>query len=68
MKKFVKYLKNLKKFNVVAIKQSLEDEGASFEEIKLMRRITKSAGLQHNIGPQGLQSVILQLIIGPEDP
>ena len=44
MKKFVKYLKNLKKFNVVAVKQSLEDEGASFEEIKLMRRITKAAG------------------------
>ena len=56
MKKFVKYLKNLKKFNVVAVKQSLEDEGASFEEIKLMRRITKAAGLQHNIKVVGCEA------------
>ena len=56
MKKFVKYLKNLKKFNVVAVKQSLEDEGASFEEIKLMRRITKAAGLQHNIKVGGCEA------------
>ena len=34
MKKFINNLKELKKHNVVAIKQSLEDEGASFEEIK----------------------------------
>ena len=56
MKKFVKYLKNLKKFNVVAVKQSLEDEGASFEEIKLMRKITKAAGLQHNIKVGGCEA------------
>ena len=41
MKKFINNLKELKKHNVVAIKQSLEDEGASFEEIKIMRKITK---------------------------
>ena len=37
MKKFVTHLKNLKKHNVVAIKQSLEDEGASFDQLKIMR-------------------------------
>ena len=42
MKKFVKYLKNLKKFNIVAVKQSLEDEGASFEEIKINEKNHKS--------------------------
>ena len=32
MKKFVNYLKKLKKYDAVAIKQSLEDEGASFDQ------------------------------------
>ena len=39
MKKFVNYLKKLKKYNVVAIKQSLEDEGASLDQLKIMRKI-----------------------------
>ena len=37
MKKIINYLKKLKKQNIVAVKQSLEDEGASFDELKLMR-------------------------------
>ena len=41
MKKIINYLKKLKKQNIVAVKQSLEDEGASFEELMLMRQITK---------------------------
>ena len=56
MKKFVNNLKELKKHNVVAIKQSLEDEGASFEEIKIMRKITRKAGLQHNIKVGGCEA------------
>ena len=56
MKKFINNLKELKKHNVVAIKQSLEDEGASFEEIKIMRKITKKAGLQHNIKVGGCEA------------
>ena len=56
MKKFINNLKELKKYNVVAIKQSLEDEGASFEEIKIMRMITRKAGLQHNIKVGGCEA------------
>ena len=56
MKKFINNLKELKKHNVVAIKQSLEDEGASFEEIKIMRKITRKAGLQHNIKVGGCEA------------
>ena len=56
MKKFINNLKKLKKYNVVAVKQSLEDEGASFDEINLMRRITKKAGLQHNIKVGGCEA------------
>ncbi len=56
MNKFIKYLKKLKKFNAVAVKQSLEDEGASFDELKKMRRITKAAGVQHNIKVGGCEA------------
>ena len=56
MKKFVNYLKKLKKYNVVAIKQSLEDEGASLDQLKIMRKITMKAGLQHNIKVGGCEA------------
>ena len=41
MEKLIKKLKKLKKYNVVGIKQSLEDEGATFEDLIIMRKITK---------------------------
>ena len=41
MKRVINQLKYLKKLNVVAVKQSLEDEGASFDDLKIMRSITK---------------------------
>ena len=42
MKNLISRLNNLKKkFNVVAVKQSLEDEGASFRDLEVMRKITK---------------------------
>ena len=56
MKKIIDNLKKLKKYNVVAVKQSLEDEGASFEEIKIMRNITRKSGLQHNIKVGGCEA------------
>ena len=56
MKKFVNYLKKLKKYNAVAIKQSLEDEGASLDQLEIMRKITKKAGLQHNIKVGGCEA------------
>ena len=56
MKKFVNHLKKLKKYGAVAIKQSLEDEGASFDQLKIMRKITMKAGLQHNIKVGGCEA------------
>ena len=56
MKKIINYLKKLKKQNIVAVKQSLEDEGASFDELKLMRSISKRAGLQLNIKVGGCEA------------
>ena len=56
MKKIINYLKKLKKQNIVAVKQSLEDEGASFEELTLMRKITKKASLKHNIKVGGCEA------------
>ena len=56
MKKFVNYLKKLKKYGAVAIKQSLEDEGASFDQLKIMRKITMKTGLQHNIKVGGCEA------------
>ena len=56
MKKIIYYLKKLKKQNIVAVKQSLEDEGASFEELTLMRKITKKASLKHNVKVGGCEA------------
>ncbi len=56
MQKIINYLKKLKKYNVVAVKQSLEDEGASFEELRIMRKITKKVGLKQNIKVGGCEA------------
>lgn len=56
MKKIIDNLRKLKKYNAVAVKQSLEDEGASFQEIKIMRNITRKTGLQHNIKVGGCEA------------
>ena len=47
--KLIKKLRYLKSLGVVGVKQSLEDEGASFEEIIIMRKITRKAGLNLNV-------------------
>ena len=56
MKKIVKLLKNLKKFNAVAVKQSLEDEGASFEDLLVMKKITHQAKLHLNVKIGGCEA------------
>ena len=45
MQKIIDSLKNLKKYNAVAVKQSLEDEGVSQEDLILMKQITLKARL-----------------------
>ena len=56
MNNIIRLLKNLKKNGVTGIKQSLEDEGASFEEIKKMRQLTKKAGLDLNVKIGGCEA------------
>jgi len=52
----ISILKKLKKKGAIAIKQSFEDEGASFEEIKIMRKITKKVNLKQNIKIGGCEA------------
>ena len=49
MKKLIIKLKALKKIGVTGVKQSLEDEGASFKDIIIMRKITKAANVDLNV-------------------
>ena len=56
MKKIIKHLKKLKKFNAVAVKQSLEDEGASQDDLKVMKKITKKANLDLNVKIGGCEA------------
>ena len=41
MKNLINKIKKLKRLGVIGIKQSLEDEGSSFEDLNLLRNITK---------------------------
>ncbi len=56
MKNLIQNLKSLKKIGVVAVKQSLEDEGASFRDIKIMRKITKAAKIRLNVKIGGCEA------------
>lgn len=56
MKKIIKLLKDLKKINAVAVKQSLEDEGASYEDLIVMRKITRKAKLLLNVKIGGCEA------------
>ena len=49
-------LKNLKRYGLVGIKQSLEDEGAGFEDIRLMRKITNKLKLNLNVKIGGCEA------------
>ena len=56
MQKIVNSLKNLKKLNAVAVKQSLEDEGVSQEDLIVMKKITKKANLDLNVKIGGCEA------------
>jgi len=56
MKKIIIELKKLKKFGMIAVKQSLEDEGATFKDIELMRKITLKAGINLNVKIGGCEA------------
>ena len=56
MKRIINHLKYLKKLNVVGVKQSLEDEGASFDDLRIMRHITRKAGLELNVKIGGCEA------------
>jgi 4-hydroxy-2-oxoheptanedioate aldolase len=56
MNNLINKLKILKNFGVVAIKQSLEDEGASFEDLTFMRKLTKKLDLKLNVKIGGCEA------------
>ena len=57
MKKyFIKKLKEIKKLGVSSVKHSTEDEGMSFNDITLMRKITSQAGVNLNIKIGGCEA------------
>lgn len=49
-------LKKLKSLGASAVKQSLEDEGASFEDIKKMKNLTSKVGLDLNVKIGGCEA------------
>ena len=49
-------LRQLKKLGIQGVKQSLEDEGSSFQEISVMRNLTKKLGLKLNIKIGGCEA------------
>ena len=56
MKKISTILKDLKKLGVSGVKQSTEDEGSSFDDILLMRKITKRIGVNLNVKVGGCEA------------
>lgn len=52
----LKQIKNLKKFGIVAIKQSLEDEGANFNEVIFAKKISKKNNLKLNVKIGGCEA------------
>tara|TARA_Y100000389_G_scaffold183385_1_gene200815 strand:- start:3547 stop:4323 length:777 start_codon:yes stop_codon:yes gene_type:complete len=56
MNNLIYRLKILKKLGAVAIKQSLEDEGASFEDLIFMRKLTKKLNLKLNVKIGGCEA------------
>lgn len=56
MKIILNCLLELKKLGVTAVKQSTEDEGSSFNDILMMRKITKKAGVKLNVKIGGCEA------------
>ena len=59
MEKLIKKLRKLKKYNVVGIKQSLEDEGATFEDLIIMRKVTKKTKIKLNVKIGGCEAKMI---------
>ena len=57
MKKVVNKLKKLKNLGISGVKLSLEDEGSTFEDLKIMSKITKSLNLNLNIKIGGCEAI-----------
>ena len=57
MKKIVNKLKKLKKLGMSGVKLSLEDEGSTFEDLKIMSKITKSLNINLNIKIGGCEAI-----------
>jgi hypothetical protein len=56
MRKLIKKLKYLKKNGISAVKLSLEDEGASFKDVLIMRKITREVNLDLNVKIGGCEA------------
>ena len=56
-KKIVSALKKLRNLGMSGVKLSLEDEGSTFEDLKLMSKITKSLNLNLNIKIGGCEAI-----------
>ena len=54
--KLKKIIKKLKKMGVIAVKQSLEDEGASYDDLLIMRQLTNQVGLKLDIKIGGCEA------------
>ena len=57
MTTLIKNLQKLKKMGATAIKQSLEDEGSSYEDIKNMQKICKKVGMPLNLKIGGCEAI-----------
>ena len=56
MKRIANKLKKLKNLGMYGVKLSLEDEGSTFEDLKIMSKITKSLNLNLNIKIGGCEA------------
>lgn len=68
-KKIVSALKKLRNLGMSGVKLSLEDEGSTFEDLKIMSKITKSLNLNLNIkigGCEAINDIIFCKSLGPK--
>ena len=56
MKRLINQLKILKKLGASGVKQSLEDEGVSFQDIEIMRVLTKKIKMKLNVKIGGCEA------------
>ena len=56
LEKIIKTLKSLKKLGATGVKQSFEDEGASFKEVLIMNKLIKKLKLNQNVKIGGCEA------------